>query len=32
MCIANHAQSSGNNKFAVSLQYRKENVKDKVYF
>ena len=32
MCIASHAQITQNNKFAVSLQYLKENVKDEVDF
>ena len=32
MCIASHAQSTQYNKFAVSLQYLKENVKDEVDF
>ena len=32
MCLARHAQSTQNNKFTVSLQYRKENVKDEVDF
>ena len=31
-CIARHAQSSQNNKFAISLQYLRENVKDEVDF
>ena len=31
MCIARHVQSTQNNKFAISLQYLKENVKDKVF-
>ena len=30
--IDRHAQSTQNNKFATSLQYLKENVKDKVDF
>ena len=30
MWVARHAQSTQNNKFAISLQYLKENVKDKV--
>ena len=30
--IAKHAQSTQNNKFAISLQYLKENVKDEVDF
>ena len=32
MCLARHAQTTQNNKFTISLQYRKENVKDKVDF
>ena len=32
MCIARHAQGTQNNKFAISLQYLKENVKDEVDF
>ena len=32
MCIARHAQSTENNKFAISFQYHKENVKDEVDF
>ena len=28
--VASHAQITQNNKFAISLQYLKENVKDKV--
>ena len=28
--VARHAQITQNNKFAISLQYLKENVKDKV--
>ena len=31
-CIARHAQSTQNNKFAISLQYLRENVKDEVDF
>ena len=27
-CLASHAQSTENNKFTISLQYFKENVKD----
>ena len=30
MCVARHAQSIGNNKITISLQYREENVKDEV--
>ena len=30
--LARHAQSTQNNKFSISLQYLKENVKDKVDF
>ena len=32
MCIARHAQSTQNNKFTISLQYLKKNVKDEVDF
>ena len=32
VCIARHAQSNQNNKFAISLQYLEENVKDEVVF
>ena len=32
MCAARHVQSIQNNKFAISLQYPKENVKDEVDF
>ena len=32
VCVAKHAQSTQNNKFAISLQYLKENVKDEVDF
>ena len=32
VCIARHAQSTQNNKFAISMQYLKENVKDEVDF
>ena len=32
MCITGHAQSTQSNKFATSLQYLKENVKDKIDF
>ena len=28
ICIASHAQITQNNKFAISLQYLRENVKD----
>ena len=31
-CVARHAQSTQNNKFVISLQYLKENVKHKVDF
>ena len=31
-CVARHAQSTQSNKFAISLQYLKENVKDEVDF
>ena len=30
VCVARHAQGTQNNKFAISLQYLKENVKDEV--
>ena len=30
--VARHAQSTQNNKFAISLQYLKENVKNKIGF
>ena len=32
VCIARQAQSSQNNKFVISLQYLKENVKNEVDF
>ena len=32
VCIARHAQGNQNNKFVISLQYHKENVKDEVDF
>ena len=32
VCVARHAQSTQNNKFAISLQYLKENVKVEVDF
>ena len=32
VCRASHAQNTQNNKFAISLQYLKENMKDKVEF
>ena len=32
VCVVRHAQSIQNNKFAISLQYLKENVKDEVDF
>ena len=31
-CIARHAQSSQNNKFAISLQYVQKEMSDEVYF
>ena len=30
--VVRHAQSAQNNKFTISLQHLKENVKDEVYF
>ena len=30
--VARHAQSTQNNKFAISLEYLKENIKDEVDF
>ena len=30
VCVTRHAQSTQNNKFTISLQYLKENVKNKV--
>ena len=30
--VVKHAQSTQNTKFAISLEYIKENLKDKVYF
>ena len=30
--VASHAQSTQNNKFAISLQYLKKNVKDEINF
>ena len=30
VCITRHAQSTQNNKFAISLQYLKEKMKDEV--
>ena len=32
VCIASHRQSAQNNKFGISLQYLKENVKHEVDF
>ena len=32
VCIARHAQSIQNNKFAISLQYLKENLKNEFVF
>ena len=32
VCIAIHAQSTQNNKFAIFLQYLKENVRDEIDF
>ena len=32
MCLARHVQSIQNNKFAMPLQYLKENIKDEVDF
>ena len=32
VCIPRHVHSTQNNKFAISLQYLKENMKDAVYF
>ena len=32
VCVVRHAQAIQNNKFAISLQYLKENVKDEVNF
>ena len=32
VCITRHAKSTQNNKFTISLQYLKENVKDEVDF
>ena len=32
LCTARHAQSTQNNKFTISLQYLKENIKDEVVF
>ena len=32
VCVAKHAQSTQNNKFAISLQYVRENLKDEVDF
>ena len=32
MCVSRHAQITQNNKFAISLQYLKKEVRDKVDF
>ena len=32
MCVARHAENTQNNKFTISMQYLKENVKNKVDF
>ena len=32
VCVTKHAQSAENNKFTISLQYLKENVKGEVVF
>ena len=32
VCLVRHAQTTQNNKFTISLQYHKENVKDEVDF
>ena len=32
VCVSRHAKSTQNNKFTISLQYFKENVKDEVDF
>ena len=32
VCLARHAETTQNNKFTISLQYHKENVKDEVDF
>ena len=32
MCVPRHAQITKNNKFAISLQYVKKDVSDKVVF
>ena len=32
VCVAMHAQSTQNNKFTISLQYLKENMKEEVDF
>ena len=32
VCVARHAQIAQNNKFAISLQYLKKEMRDKVYF
>ena len=32
MCLVRHPQSTQNNKFTISLQYFKENMKDEVDF
>ena len=32
VCVVRYAQNTQNNKFAISLQYLKKEVKDEVYF
>ena len=32
VCVARHAQNTQNNKFVISLQYLKENMKEEVDF
>ena len=32
VCVARNTQSTGNSKFAISMKYRKKNVKDEVDF
>ena len=32
VCVARHAKSTQNNKFAISLQYLKENMNDEADF
>ena len=32
VCVVSYAQNTQNNKFAISLQYLKKEVKDEVYF